>query len=247
MSAPETIVTWRWPPHDGYRSKYGPETINTLAAMVRRNYGRPHRFVCVTDDTRGIDPRIEVIPDFKDFTHLQSPHGPKNPACYRRLRMFHPEIATHFGSRFVSMDLDMVIVGDLVPLWDRPEDIVLYGDTGPRSHYNGSMILLKAGSRPQVWTEFDPQESPRLAKRANFWGSDQGWLSYKLGKREARWGKADGVYSYRNDIAPKNGILPENAIVAVFHGGTDPWHPRAQLLPWVSQNYHANEPEALAS
>lgn len=239
---PDTVVTWKWAPQPGYRSKYGPETVNVLAAMVRRHYGRPHKFVCVTDDTAGIDPRVECLPDWKDFVELQSPHGPRNPACYRRLRSFHPDIAASFGRRFVSMDLDCVVTGDLVPLWDRPEDFVMYGDTSPRSYYNGSLLLLTAGSRAKVWTEFDPKTSPKLATRAGLWGSDQGWISYCLGKREARWTKADGVHSYRSEIAPNNGQLPAGARLAIFHGSVDPWGHRAQLLPWVQEHYRGDVP-----
>ncbi|MFN3494899.1 MAG: glycosyltransferase, partial [Hydrogenophaga sp.] len=42
--------------------KYGPEYVNKLHNMVRRNLKRPFRFVCLTDDTHGIDPQSEVQP-----------------------------------------------------------------------------------------------------------------------------------------------------------------------------------------
>lgn len=242
---PETILTWKWKPFDGYRSSYGPETVNTLRSMVARHYPHPHRFVCVTDDPRGLDPRVEAIPLWNDFANVPNPHDiigglrrPKNPSCYRRLRMFHPEIATVFGKRFVSMDLDSVITGDLTPLWDRPEDIVFWGDTNPRTHYNGSMVLMTAGARPQVWTDFDPKVSPQKSKAAGCFGSDQGWISYRLGPGEAKWSKADGVYSFRNDIIPKRLPLPGNAKVVFFHGRYDPWaHVVQQQYVWVREHY----------
>ena len=88
---PESVICWKWKPREGYRSTYGPETVNTLAAMVRRHYGHKHRMICVTDDSHGIDPRVEVIPAWNDYANVPSPHGGKNPSCYRRLRMFHPD------------------------------------------------------------------------------------------------------------------------------------------------------------
>lgn len=235
----ESVITWKWTPRAGYRSSYGPETVNTLAAMVRRHFSQPVRFICVTDDAKGIDPRVEVIPAFDDFKDVPSPHGGKNPSCYRRLRMFHPDAAQWFGQRFVSLDLDVVITNDLTPLWHRDEDIVLWGDTNPQpgSHYNGSMILLTAGARPFLWTDFNPAISPAQTLKAKAWGSDQGWLSYRLGGGEAKWSKADGVYSFRNHMRTNPKHLPDNARLVVFHGEQDPWKAQAQALPWVQKHY----------
>lgn len=236
---PTAVICWKWQT-PGYRSSYGSATVNALRAMVARHYPVPHRFLCVTDDPEGLDPSIEVVPDPKDFIAVPSPHGGKNPSCYRRLRAFAPDAGLLFGAtRFVTLDLDCVIVGDLRPLWDRPEDLVLWGDTNPRTHYNGSMILMTAGVRPDVWERFDPMRSPRLARASGCFGSDQGWISYCLGPGEAKWTRADGVYSFRNDIQPVHlARLPLNARMVMFHGAHDPWGPYAQRnCPWVREHY----------
>ncbi len=236
MSAPLTVVTWKWKPQPGYRSTFGPETVNVLRNMVARHYPKPHRFVCVTDDPAGI--QGETLPMWKEFANVISPHGKKHPSCYRRLRMFHPEIEKVFGPRFVSLDLDCVITGDLQPLWDRPEDIVLWGDTNPQpgSHYNGSMILMKAGCRPKVWTTFDPFRSPKRSLAARCFGSDQGHISYTLGKGEATWSTQDGVYSYSVHLK-QTGMLPADARMVIFHGRIDPWSSFGQTIPWVQEHY----------
>lgn len=243
---PETVVCFKWTPFANYRSSYGPETVNTLRRMVARHYPHPHRFVCVTDDPRGLDAGIEAVPLWNDFADVPNPHDVvgtmrrmKNPSCYRRLRMFRPDIVDVFGQRFVSLDLDTVIVGDLTPLWDRSEDVVFWGDTNPKTHYNGSMMLLTAGARPQVWNDFDRATSPQLSKRSGCFGSDQGWISYCLGPGEAKWSKADGVYSFRNDILPKRAPLPANARMVMFHGKYDPWNRQVQQqYPWVKEHWH---------
>jgi hypothetical protein len=234
---PLTVVTWRWKPPFDYRSKFGPETVNVLRRMVARHYPHPHTFVCVTDDPDGIDPEVTVLKDFGDFADLRSQYGPRYPACYRRLRMFHPGAAEWFGQRFVSLDLDMVITGDLSRIWHRSEDVVLWGNTNPTTHYNGSMLLMTAGARPAVWTDFDPRVSPIRAKAAGQHGSDQGWISYRLGKGEATWTQKHGVYSYRNDIRPHGNRLPPEAKMVVFHGEHDPWTPSIQAIPWVKGSY----------
>ena len=35
---------------------YSSDDVNRLAAQVRRHLPRPHRFVCFTDDSTGLDP-----------------------------------------------------------------------------------------------------------------------------------------------------------------------------------------------
>jgi len=238
VSEPLSFVTWRWTPPAGYRSKFSAETVNVLKRMVDRHYTLPHRFICVTDDANGINPSVEIVPDWKDFTQIQNPSGSKNPSCYRRLRMFHPDIAQTFGPRFVSMDLDMVITGNLELLLNRADDFVIFADTNPRTFYNGSFVLMTAGARPQVWDTFNPAESPKAARAAGHFGSDQGWVSHCLGPKEKKFTKADGVYSFQNQLKSIK-KLPDDARVVVFHGYVDPWRPEvARKYPWVGKHYH---------
>jgi hypothetical protein len=235
-----SVVAYKWkPPFHDYRSKFGPETVNVLKRMVDRHYTDPHRMICVTDDAEGIDPSVEIVPLWDDYASIPSPHGGKNPSCYRRLRTFSPEIGDIFGPRFVSLDLDCVIVNDMRPVWNRAEDFVIWGDTNPQpgSHYNGGMVLMNAGARPQVWQEFDPVRSPKKSLQARCFGSDQGWISYCLGPGETKWSKLDGVYSYRNDLKAKGGRLPVDARIVMFHGAHDPWGPVPQQLDWVRSHW----------
>lgn len=237
MTPPLTVICWRWRPSPGYRSKFGPETVRILRNMVKRHYPHPHRFVCVTDHPSEIDKGIETIPLWKEWGDIPSPHGGHNPSCYRRLRMFSPDAEALFGKRFVSLDLDTVIVGDLSSLWNRPEDFVMWGETDPRSYYNGSMLLMTAGARPQVWERFNPKTSPQEAKAAGRFGSDQGFISHVLGPGEATWRERDGVLSYRLHLGSGSRPLPPHAKVVMFHGGTDPDSPRAQRHQWVRKAY----------
>lgn len=236
------VVTWLWR-KPGYRSQFAASHVNVLRNMVARHYPHPHEVVCVTDIPNGIDPRVRVVPAWNDYATVPSPYGAHQPSCYRRLRAFHPDIADVFGPRFVSIDLDTVIVGDMTPIWNRPEEFVAWGETDPRSYYNGSMMLLTAGARSKVWTDFDPQRSPTLARQAGRFGSDQGWLSFCLGKGEPIWTTADGVYSYNVHLRPPKRApgpvrpLPDNARIIMFHGATDPWSPAARELPFVKEHY----------
>lgn len=233
---PLVICCFKW--HvPNYRSTFTAAHVNTLRSMVRRHYGFPHEFVCVTDNPIGIEPDIRVVPLWDDFATVPSPYGRQQPSCYRRLKLFSAEAAALIGPRFVCIDLDTVIVGDMGPVWNRPEDFIIWNEIDPRSFYNGSMFMLTAGARTQVWTEFDPQTSPDRAKAAGRFGSDQGWLSYVLGPGEAKWTTRDGVYSYRAHIQREGGALPPDARITMWHGSVDPWSPGGQRLDWVRRHY----------
>lgn len=232
-----TFVTFRWQPMPGYRSTFAPETVYALRAMIQRHYHGPMRFVCVTDAPQDL-PGVETIPLWAEYADLRSPWGKSYPSCYRRLKLFAPDAGETFGPRLVCIDLDMVIVADITPLFAGGEDFKIWGESDfPHTQkYNGSLWMLKTGSRPQVWTQFG-EHAPRLATTSGSRGSDQGWINHVLGPREATWGRADGVYSYRKDLARYQRGLPDDARIVAFHGKHDPWDAHTQQIGWVRQHY----------
>lgn len=241
------FVCWKWKPLRKYRSTYDGATVNVLRNMVARHYKKPHRFSCITDDATGIDPDIRVIPmQGTKLAAVPNPSNPNNPSCYRKLWEFSPEAKDVIGERFVSMDLDTVITDEITGVFDRPEDFVIWGGQalgpgrlGTYNWVNGSLRLLRAGTRTKVWTEFKPGISPYAAHKAGCRGSDQGWIAYCLGKENiTTFGMDDGVHSFRNHIVPNKGRLLPNTRIVCFHGKHDPWHADVQVAyPWVKEHY----------
>lgn len=237
-----SVVVFKWKPLGSYRSHFGAEQVNTMRRMVARNYPEPHRFICVTDDAQGLDEGIEAVPLWTDLADIPNPSFRGGPSCYRRLKVFSRDIGKVLGERFVCFDLDMLITGDLRPLLNRTEDFIAWKNPHPAWPYNGSMFMLTAGARPEVWESFDPETSPGISHAAKCRGSDQGWMSYVLGPNEATWGRADGVWSYQDEILKRRGItlaehLPKGARVVAFHGVIDPWHRLAIRTPWIREHY----------
>lgn len=239
------VVCWKWKSKTAYRSTFGPDSVNILRNMVARNLRVPHRFTCITDDGAGIDGDIRVLPLWDDFASVPNPSSPVNPSCYRRLRMFSEEARDIIGERIVSIDLDTVIVDDVTELFDRPEDFAIWGGQSVQpkhptlyNWFNGSFMYLRAGTRTQVWTKFDPRTSPRAAHRAGCRGSDQGWIAYCLGRNEKILGSVEGLCSYRNHVLPAGGRLPQGARLVAFHGRHDPWHNDVRNAhAWVREHY----------
>lgn len=245
------IVTFKWS-NPGYRSKFTGEHVNIMANMCARHYRSPFRFSCVTDDPSGIDQRkVRVIGLWDTYSLMSSPHGRGNPSCYRRLELWNPARRNQFGPRILQIDLDMVLVADVTSLWDRPEDVVMWKDAlNPSTPYNGAMQLFSPATRPQVWRDFDPINSPRLARERGYFGSDQAWLSLALGPDEAKWTADDGALSWRVHVrktpigyahipfeqARCAATLPDGAKIVNFHGIDDPWA-IAELVPWIAENY----------
>lgn len=226
-----SVVTFKWAT-PGYRAKFTSEHVNTLRRMVLRHYQAPHRFICITDDPAGLDGGIEVVPLWDHHASVPNPTGGGRPSCYRRLKLFDPAMAEVIGDRFVMLDLDCVICGDLSPLFDRPEDAVFWKSPTNEWPYNGAMFMANTGARPQLWQDFDPLESPKLTQAAGYRGSDQAWISYKLGWDEATWTDRDGVYYY-GKIRNRQSV-PANARIIFTTGGSAPWTLRH---PWVRKHY----------
>lgn len=233
------VVCWKWKPRNiDYRSSFGAKQVNTLFNMVQRNYKKPFELVCFTDDPTGINEAVRTIPIWNTFADIESPLGRDYPTCYRRLLAFSADMERVIGGRFVSVDLDCVIVGDVTELWSREEDFVIWHAETRNTPYNGSMWMMNPGARKQVYEKFDPVKSPNLTRQLELCGSDQAWIAYVLGPNEAVWDKEHGIYAWRTHIKNRNWRLPKDAKIVFFQGNEDPWDKSArEKAPWIDEHY----------
>src|SRR5688572_1549925 len=146
-----TILGWLWKSRGDY--SYTPTHANIWARMIHRNLTLPHRFVCVTDTPEAdFDPLITPVRLWDDWRDVKANWGEKKVNCYVRLKAFSEEARELIGQRFVSVDLDLVVLGNddsnkpavpfLDPLFDRSEDFVmlrrfLNNGTRPKNIYQG--------------------------------------------------------------------------------------------------------------
>lgn len=231
------IITFKWDTgkiHPKKKSKFTAEHVNILSNMLRRHVTVPYKLKCITDDANGIYDDIECVPLWDDYRDLGG--------CYVRLKAFSntPDMKKILGEKFIWIDLDCVIVDNIDHILKTPHEFCAWGDTHPRTPYNGSLIMCKTGTRQHVWKDFKGIESTRCGQRIGYVGTDQAWIGYRLGRHEKRWTTSDGIYSLRMHFIKKgNQInLPSNAKIIMFHGKHDPSHRDIQQkYPWVREHW----------
>ncbi|SDE16051.1 hypothetical protein SAMN05421538_104193 [Paracoccus isoporae] len=109
MSDMVNVICMKW------GTLYGAADVNRLYRQVRRHLDRPHRFVCLTDNPRGIDPGVTCLP----LPDLGLPDGHRDTR-WRKLALFRRDLGGMTGQTALFLDLDLVVVDDLSPFFDLP-------------------------------------------------------------------------------------------------------------------------------
>lgn len=221
-----TCTTFLWHDPSGRLNNlfsYGVGHVNAWRRSIDLHLHAPHRFACITDIPQGLDADIRIVPLDRSILTPRS--------RFPKLAVFRPDAAELIGDLIWTFDLDTVICAALDPLLDRlnGHDIVMWqnpmwGHPG-RTQYNSSTLILRAGTRSKVWTDYRPGIEPR---------DDQDWTTKCLGPNEAVWTGDDGIYWSENI---KDG-LPQNARIVTFAGQRAPWLASEQIKhPWVAEHY----------
>lgn len=186
-------------------NKYGPEYVNILFDMVRRNLKEGHegKFWCLTDDPSGLDSQIGIIPSLPGIT-----------GWWAKLTMFRPGVFP-VGERVLYFDLDVIITGAL-------DDVAAYdGDFAILREFNGcegwqsSIMAWRSGYGYEIWDKWIEQDKPEVC------GGDQEWIEQVLGKADMLQDLYPKAFlSYK--LQCRIGEPPRGAKVVVFHGEPKP-------------------------
>jgi hypothetical protein len=221
-----TVLTWFWQQPEG-RTRYEPLHVAIWADMIRRHLSVPHRLAVVTSEPIDI-PGVERIAPPTDFEDVRIPSWPEHrPQCLRRLTMFRRDAAEIFGEEILCTDLDLVVGASLDPLVECAGDFRMAIGTAPGRPYNGSLLYLRAGARPEVYDEFTPERAVEAGQR--FVGSDQAWIAHRL-PGEATWGESDGLVYHDLPRRPETDLR-----VMFFPGYEKPWMRLSD--PWIERHY----------
>jgi len=224
-------------------TKYSADYVNKLYNMVGRNCTIDYEFVCLTDNPKGINPKVKTLP---------LPGGVSGWWC--KPYIFSKNLP--LKGTILYLDLDVVISSNIDKLFTyQPNHWCTIRDftraMRPKWHkYNSSVVRYKAGELDFVWTEFE-KDKIEIQKRLH---GDQDWLfeatrnkqamlypdswilSWKWEVRKSKEFAPGGIKGHRKFKIIENGAKPRvECCVCVFHG--DP-NPESIEDKWVVDNWH---------
>jgi hypothetical protein len=228
-----TVLAWWWAASGRRPGVYTAAHVHALARMLAKHMSGEYRLVCVTD-------RPEEITECETFPLWNLPvTQTRDLDCYRRLKLFEPKFGAVFGERILSLDLDVLIRGDLAPLID--DSLDFQAMRGTCSHINGSAWTLRIGTNRVVWDSFSPRQSARIISQARnrdgsrLIGSDQAWMSLLM-PDAAVWDKRHGMWHYKRLV--KQPDLAPSARMVAFSGDAKPWDADLKI-PALRDEYEA--------
>lgn len=230
-----TIAAFKW----GH--KYTKDHVIRLRNMLRRNLTIPYEFALITDADEDDTPDgVRYIPLWSEMQDAK--------LCGVRLRAFGKDMRTIIGPRFAWIDLDVVITGNVDHIFSRREPFIAAATPRPPMPYNGSIVMMDAGARSQVYEGWTMEAYHRLglaygAAKGVKAGtvSDEGWMAIVLGDGEARWTMADGIYYFRRHLLAGGnpGRLPKGCRIVIMNGRRfDPaFYEWQQQCPWIEEHW----------
>lgn len=221
---PATIVCIKW------GTLFGPEYVNRLYSGVRRNMARPIRFICMTDDSAGFHPDIEVL-DLPVEPYSEPMNAALKVAnrqgAMRKTSLFKPGLIENLQGAILGFDLDVVITGPLDDIYNMaPGQIAMRHDWTekrkgrPTGH--GSVFRYDPNLHPFLYNDLaaDPYAEVEKAR-----GSEQRYTSHKaMDNKVFAYIPDPWVVSFKYDCNPFPGNyfrgpdLPRDARVVCFHG-----------------------------
>ena len=245
MSLTANVICIKW------GSTYGPHYVNRLYGMTARHLSRPFRFVCFTDDTRGLRNEVETSPIPK--IRIDSPY---QNLPWKKLALFTKNLGKLSGTA-LFLDLDVVIVDALDPFFEYPGSFCIIHDwTYPkRDEGNSSVFRFDIGAHEDLLARF---ESKSTRHWVNAHRNEQNYLSHSLGTNRLTYWPPDWCVSFKKQCLPRGpgGIwnwfvpakVPAGARIVVFHGNPNPheaavgawpgvWHKGLRPVSWIADHW----------
>ena len=225
-------------------TKFGPEYVNKLYAMVARNISLPFRFVCLTDDVEGVRSDVECFP----LPALELPDGTPERG-WNKLTTFI-DCLYDLKGKTLFLDLDVVIVDNIDCFFDQQEcfyiirDFVRKDGTG-----NSSVYVFNAGKHVDIIDYFSKNFEEIKSKHCN----EQEFLShYLLEKGQLNYWPDEWCPSFKYNCLPgvwgswfKSASIPEGARIIIFHGSpkaeeaisgySKKWYRHIKPCAWVAE------------
>ncbi len=219
--------TERWVVCLKYGEKYHADYVNKLYNMVKRNTTGNVGFACMTENPKGLNPDITIIPLPLDVG-LQG--------WWYKPYIFHPNFP--LTGSLLFMDLDIVIVNNIDHFWmHSPSRFCIIRDftraMAPSwQKFNSSIFRLQSRTMPFVWENL--VNNIGITKRLH---GDQDWLFNEITEGFDFW-PDEWCQSYKWEIRDRSEIVGTgrdrkfnqikdttvnpNTSILVFHGDPKP-------------------------
>jgi hypothetical protein len=210
-----------------YGDKYSAEYVNRLYRMVKRHTTGDVGFYCMTENAKGLDPEIKIVP---------LPSSVQLQGWWYKPYVFSKDFPV--TGKLLFLDLDIVIIDNIDCFWTTsPGRFCIIRDftraMNPNwNRYNSSVFRLDAKAMGYVWDNLVTNIS--VTKRLH---GDQDWL-YEQIKQDYNFWPDTWCQSYKWEVRNRNEIVgvgrqrnfatvaepvinPETKIL-VFHGDPKP-------------------------
>jgi hypothetical protein len=209
-----------------YGTKYSADYVNKLYNMTQRHLTVPHRFVCFTEDSTGLNTNIEI---------RSLPHDSSIKGWWWKTYLFK---ADHFDKGDINLffDLDIVIVNNIDKLVTYPGTFLGFEDPGKiysrTSRLNSSVMRWTTGEYSDIWQTYltDRQQSRglhgdqdwiwRLHQNAIAFYPDKWIQSYKWQVRSHSELQRFGAVQKFKEV--RNPAINSETSILVFHGTPNP-------------------------
>jgi len=210
------VVCMKW------GTRYGPEWVNRLYGMVRRNTTWTIRFVCFTDDARNIRPEVECqpLPEVKFDAARIGKYWPK-------LGLMQKDLGGLNGLT-LFLDLDLVIIDSLDAFLAFPGRFCIIREwKDPEKGYgNSSVVRYIIGAESNILDRFYATSPDEIISR--YASKEQNFLTKAAD--EVTWWPAEWCVPFGLACLPKNRLLrffatprkPPGGRILVFFGSITP-------------------------
>jgi hypothetical protein len=237
------VVCMKW------GNKFGPEYVNNLYHMVKRNLTLPFRFICMTEVPEGIEQGVEIRP----LPEFEEPPRELSPYClnWRKLALFDEKVYDLQG-KILFFDLDVVVVDNIDCFFSYSEKLAIIENWSQPNRLIGqsSVFCFEVGKHTHLLDKYRYQMEEVLENNR----TEQVYITRELGLGNFDYFPDEWCKSFKMHCMP-GGILnsflsptkvPENVKVIVFHGNPNPPDALAGIwgkpVPWYKKFYKTVKP-----
>jgi hypothetical protein len=222
-------------------TKYSADYVNKLYNMVKRHCTLDYEFVCLTEDTKGLNGNIKTIP---------LPSGLSG--WWYKPYMFSKDLP--IKGTILYIDLDVVIANNIDKLftyqpnsWCTIRDFTRVMRSNWKK-YNSSVVRFKTGQLTHVWEDFN-KDKVNIQRRLH---GDQDWLYEATRNQQAMLYPDSWILSWKWEVRKTKDFAPGGlkgnrklktiehvkprieCCITVFHGDPQPHNCED---PWVVDNW----------